>query len=61
MAKRRIKRIVGIVLIAATALWIAALFGFASGYLSDDPPLVNPYSTSGEVGWFSPPPSVSSF
>ena len=60
MAKRRIERIVGMVLLAGAALWIAALFGFASGYLSDDPPAVNPYSTSGEVGWFSPPPSVSS-
>ena len=59
MAHRRIERMVGIVLLGAAALWVAALFGFASGYLSDDPPAVNPYSTSGEVGWFSPPPSVS--
>lgn len=43
--KRTIQRIVAIVLMAATALWGAALFGFASGLLSDEPPAINPYAT----------------
>ncbi len=43
--KRTVQRIVAIVLVAAAATWVAALFGFASGFLSDDPPAVNPYAT----------------
>ena len=54
--ERRIERMVAIVLLAAAITWIAALFGFASGYLSDDPPAVSPYSSTADVGWFSPPP-----
>ncbi len=43
--KRITQRIVAIVLVVAAAIWVAALFGFASGFLSDEPPAVNPYAT----------------
>ena len=45
MAKRTIERIVATVLLVAGAAWVAALGGFGSGFISDDPPAVNPYAT----------------
>ena len=45
MAKCLIQRIVGVVLVVAAAAWVAALGGFASGFVSDDPPTVNPYAS----------------
>jgi len=35
-----------VVLVVAAATWVAALAGFASGFLSDDPPAINPYATA---------------
>ena len=46
MTKRGIRRLVAVVLVVAAATWVAALLGFASGFLSDDPPAVNPYATT---------------
>jgi plastocyanin len=46
VGRRRIEWAVGIVLLAAGLAWAAALGGFASGFLSDDPPAVNPYATT---------------
>jgi plastocyanin len=40
------KRVVGVVLVTAAAVWMAALGGIGAGFLSDDPPRVNPYATT---------------
>jgi len=57
--KRTTQRIVAIVLVAAAATWVAALFGFASGFLSDDPPLVNPYATGATTTTTTPGPVIT--
>jgi plastocyanin len=40
------KRAVGVVLVTAAAVWVSALGGVGAGFLSDDPPRVNPYATA---------------
>jgi plastocyanin len=43
--ERGVERGVLLVLLIAGALWVAALFGFASGYISGDPPRQSPYAS----------------
>ena len=45
MGRNTLERSVLLVLLGAGALWVAALFGFASGYISDDPPQQSPYAS----------------
>ena len=45
MGRTGLERGVMLVLLVAGALWVAALFGFASGYISDDPPQQSPYAS----------------
>ena len=46
--ERGVERAVLIVLLVAGALWVSALFGFASGYISADPPQQSPYASGNE-------------
>ncbi len=49
MSQRVVSRVVLTVLIAAGTLWLAALFGFASGFLSGDPPDISPYANGDDA------------
>lgn len=57
--KHTVQRIVAVVLAVAATIWVAALFGFASGFLSDDPPAVNPYATGSTTTTTTPDPVIT--
>ena len=59
MTKRGIRRLVAVVLVVAAATWVAALLGFASGFLSDDPPVINPYATAATTSTTTPGPVIT--
>ena len=49
MGRTGLERAVLLVLLVAGGLWVAALFGFASGYISGDPPRQSPYASGNDT------------
>jgi plastocyanin len=49
MGRTGLERGVLLVLLVAGAFWVAALFGFASGYISGDPPQRSPYASGDDT------------
>lgn len=49
MAHETVERVVLVVLLVAGALWVAALFGLASGFISGDPPQQSPYASGNDT------------